>query len=189
MAWQRSTAQMSNFRVPLASCVLEDSQKPEQRVAGKKLLLSPRRVPQNKRACRAATYPQPTPFPRSLFGAHHYRGGRGDLKCWTKTRTFSKVTEENIRESKKPKGREGGGATAGRQATARLLGPQHPPARARARRQHAPRTMSGALKEVVTKAARLPRIKRQAMELTEAAASRIKEILVKREKPYLKIGV
>eukprot|EP00740_Mantoniella_antarctica_P022599 CAMPEP_0198703772 /NCGR_PEP_ID=MMETSP1468-20131203/389536_1 /TAXON_ID=1461545 /ORGANISM="Mantoniella sp, Strain CCMP1436" /LENGTH=130 /DNA_ID=CAMNT_0044462517 /DNA_START=1591 /DNA_END=1983 /DNA_ORIENTATION=- len=49
--------------------------------------------------------------------------------------------------------------------------------------------MSGALKEVVTKAARLPRIKRQAMELTEAAASRIKEILVKREKPYLKIGV
>jgi len=42
---------------------------------------------------------------------------------------------------------------------------------------------------VVTKAARLPRIKRQAMELTEAAASRIKEILVKREKPYLKIGV
>ena len=46
-----------------------------------------------------------------------------------------------------------------------------------------------ALKEVARKATRSTRIRKQAMELTEAAASRIKELLVKREKPYLKIGV
>lgn len=51
-----------------------------------------------------------------------------------------------------------------------------------------PRCMS-ALKEVASKAARSTRIRKQAMELTEAAAARIKELLVKREKPYLKIGV
>ena len=46
-----------------------------------------------------------------------------------------------------------------------------------------------ALKEVVAKVSRLPRVRKQAMELTESAAARIKELLVKREKPYLKIGV
>lgn len=46
-----------------------------------------------------------------------------------------------------------------------------------------------ALKEVANKAARSTRMRKQAMELTEAAAARIKELLVQREKPYLKIGV
>lgn len=46
-----------------------------------------------------------------------------------------------------------------------------------------------ALREAAAKASRSTRVRKQAMELTEAAAARIKELLTKREKPYLKIGV
>ena len=45
-----------------------------------------------------------------------------------------------------------------------------------------------ALREAA-RATRAPRIRKQAMELTEAAAARMKELLAKRAKPYLKIGV
>jgi iron-sulfur cluster assembly protein len=45
-----------------------------------------------------------------------------------------------------------------------------------------------ALREVA-KTARSRRVRKQAMELTAAAASRIRELLTKREKQYLKIGV
>ena len=53
-------------------------------------------------------------------------------------------------------------------------------------------TMS-ALREAATTAVktatRSSRIKRQAMEVSEAAAARIKELLTTKDKPYLKIGV
>lgn len=45
-----------------------------------------------------------------------------------------------------------------------------------------------ALREAA-RATRAPRMRKQAMELTEAAANRIKELLSSRAKQYLKIGV
>jgi iron-sulfur cluster assembly 1 len=46
-----------------------------------------------------------------------------------------------------------------------------------------------ALKEAATRTARSARVRKQAMELTEAAAARIKDLLTSKQKPYLKIGV
>ena len=46
-----------------------------------------------------------------------------------------------------------------------------------------------ALKEAATRTTRSARVRKQAMELTEAAAARIKDLLTSKQKPYLKIGV
>lgn len=51
---------------------------------------------------------------------------------------------------------------------------------------------SSALKQAAKaagKASKTPRVRKQALELTESAALRLRELLCKRNKPYLKIGV
>ena len=46
-----------------------------------------------------------------------------------------------------------------------------------------------ALKRAAESAGRSARVRKQAMELTESAAARVKELLTRNDKPYLKIGV
>ena len=65
--------------------------------------------------------------------------------------------------------------------------PAPPPSR-RAFLDPEPGGMS-ALKEAATRTTRSARVRKQAMELTEAAAARIKDLLTSKQKPYLKIGV
>ncbi|KAG2488499.1 hypothetical protein HYH03_013002 [Edaphochlamys debaryana] len=50
-------------------------------------------------------------------------------------------------------------------------------------------TSLGCLAEAVKEVARSPRLKKSAVELTDAAAARVRELLEKRHKDYLKLGV
>mmetsp|Transcript_52474 Transcript_52474/g.166872 ORF Transcript_52474/g.166872 Transcript_52474/m.166872 type:complete len:136 (+) Transcript_52474:154-561(+) len=49
--------------------------------------------------------------------------------------------------------------------------------------------MASALKAAATKAVKAPRVRKQALELTEAAVQRVRDLLTKRDKEYLRLGI